>query len=492
MSDKFYFPHLDWVYESPATKWIVFLLVEVLVLPSILMLERMFSSMRGKGETKLEALRTEIDRLTRESREKDRLLKETDETNRNLTAAVKESHQHAIKLEESLSRQKMKTADLEKDNVVLQGRVGDLDQQLAARVDDIRRLRGEGERERRGQEDLVEKYNQTIALLETRTSELRVTQQFLTQTDTLAGSEVVRLVEDLNTDIFQIVATMMDRFEFDKEHTIQGGDFDRVERARSWVARCLGPILLEGLTTTDDSAIIQVAIQGITTMCADWIVNMWHPEVSGEGRSMDRMCKDVYHSVQKNEVQAVAGRWRSMAHRHIWMIYGRSDIASRFSDILCDNLADVLVIAGCPESWEQVRTILRDEFKGKLQSIVELALRLNKVIKEETTSCDMESIWEVPGTQFDLGKMDDMDGDSPRAAKRRRMSLAAQVACTTELGLRRMVRVPATEDGPEGKVRWEETLLLKPKIALQSMMEGLPIREAGSSRSHSLARLSRG
>ena len=56
------------------------------------------------------------------------------------------------------------------------------------------------------------KYTETSALLDTRTSELKGAQAFLTKADSVAGADVVRMVEELDAEILQTTA---DHFVFD-------------------------------------------------------------------------------------------------------------------------------------------------------------------------------------------------------------------------------------------------------------------------------------
>lgn len=98
--------------------------------------------------------------------------------------------------------------------------------------------------------------------------------------------------------------------------------------------------------------------------------------------------------------------------------------------------------------------------------IVSTALHLNRIFGEEITSCDLGTVRVSTGSPFDPATAEDIGGEvgSRKAAD--------VVLCTTEVGLIRTAR-----DAKGAKV--EETLLLKPKVALQSVAVGLPISNAG-------------
>lgn len=93
----------------------------------------------------------------------------------------------------------------------------------------------------------------------------------------------------------------------------------------------------------------------------------------------------------------------------------------------------------------------------KIMAVVEIALRLNRMLGEEITTADIETTWVHSQESFDSMWMEDDYGDW-----RGNGHGAVRVLCTTDLGLRRLVKAK-NENG------WEDTVLLKPKVALEEV-----------------------
>jgi hypothetical protein len=79
----------------------------------------------------------------------------------------------------------------------------------------IRRL----EEEKRMQQAELDQKDKVMSekedLLRARTTELKSAETFLSTADTMSGAELIRLVEDLNNEIYQTAATLIDSFPYD-------------------------------------------------------------------------------------------------------------------------------------------------------------------------------------------------------------------------------------------------------------------------------------
>ena len=119
-------------------------------------------------------------------------------------------------------------------------------------------------------------------------------------------------------------------------------------------------------------------------------------------------------------------------------------------------LVAVLIAAGHRDTRARLSETLQSKFGEAFKRIAQVALRLRKAIGEDITSGDIATFC-VPGNAvFDPAKMDDGHGHGAGGE-------AGRVLCTTHLGLRREERVR----------EWvvEETVILKPKVALQSLLD---------------------
>ena len=123
-----------------------------------------------------------------------------------------------------------------------------------------------------------------------------------------------------------------------------------------------------------------------------------------------------------------------------------------------DAFVNILRTAGVTETQPTLHESIATQFGDRVAIIVKGAQKLRKAIGEEVTSCDFEVLHVLQDTAFKPSTMDDAfagdyekgrEGDEP-------------VLCTTDLGLARVVRKP----GKTGN--WDEAILLRPKIVLQS------------------------
>ena len=165
----------------------------------------------------------------------------------------------------------------------------------------------------------------------------------------------------------------------------------------------------------------------------------------------------------------MSGRWRALTHNHTQSLFhSKMDLVSFLLPLISKNIAEVLIVAGYRRVAEEVTDEVADKFGHRIRVIVGTALRFNKIFGENITSCDLNLMLVSQGSPFDPATAEDIgEGASPQTA-------ADPVLCTTEVGLNRTVR-----DSKGGKM--EESVLLKPKVALQSVTEGLPMSDGSIS-----------
>jgi hypothetical protein len=90
---------------------------------------------------------------------------------------------------------------------------------LKGRIDSSRRRILELSEGYQMQQSQLEQKEQLLSekedLLRTRTAELKTAETFLATTDTISGADLTRLVEDLNNEIFQTAAALIDSLPYD-------------------------------------------------------------------------------------------------------------------------------------------------------------------------------------------------------------------------------------------------------------------------------------
>lgn len=114
------------------------------------------------------------------------------------------------------------------------------------------------------------------SLLDTRTRELRDAQAYLTKTDSISHADVQRMVEKLNSLIFQLSAQIADDFAF--------GDIrpygDTLDSAYFNVTKFAGQPMAHLLYTTshvEDCAWVQLGLQAALSCFTSWLITTWDP-----------------------------------------------------------------------------------------------------------------------------------------------------------------------------------------------------------------------
>lgn len=162
----------------------------------------------------------------------------------------------------------------------------------------------------------------------------------------------------------------------------------------------------------------------------------------------------------------MSGRWRALTRTHVQsMLHGSSDASSLLVPHIADTLVDVLLVAGLKASYEHIHEVVMTTFEDKLTTIVRLALGLNWVVGREVTSGDLEPTTVLWDAAFDPSEMVDVNREGDREDGK-----MDRVLCTTDLGLQLIVKVGKDV---EGKEAYHTTTLLQPKVALESVIEGL-------------------
>ena len=168
---------------------------------------------------------------------------------------------------------------------------------------------------------------------------------------------------------------------------------------------------------------------------------------------------------------AVSGRWRALTRTLVRSIlHGQTeDVSSRLIPTVFNAIADALLVAGCQGTKDQIRDKLTARFSMKVSVLATMALRLNEVVGEEITSCELKAISMPYGVPFSTRTMDDGYDDGRWHGL---ASESPQVLCTTELGLLKEVK-----RYNDGKAGWHRVVLAKPKVALESLTNGMQLRD---------------
>ena len=319
-------------------------------------------------------------------------------------------------------------------------------------------------------------HKQTAELLEMRTAELKGAEMFLTKADLLSNVEVVSLLENLNSEIMQIAASMTEELPIEEKKIDLEGKEQESDEMREAYARAedtVGPRMAELLKLSEhheDPILVQLAVQASMTAYTHWIISSWVFETPDD----EHMMSEIYARVREAgksttdrvylidiltsslEEQAVSGRWRQLTRKHLQrMLTSDPDLSL---DML-GAVANIFLTAGLKDTPEKVYERIITQFGSRVAVVMKLAVDLNRHIGEGITSCDLEALYIAPDIVYDPTTMEDAIGTGSVEQE--------TIICTTDLGLVRAEKIAGTRGD------WKEAVLLKPKVVLYSGIAGI-------------------
>lgn len=158
----------------------------------------------------------------------------------------------------------------------------------------------------------------------------------------------------------------------------------------------------------------------------------------------------------------MGGRWRALTRAHAQKVaLQEADLHATMVAHISDTLVIILVASGCTKSYEEAYRMFTQKFGERISNIVKMASRMNKAMGEEVTSADLWPVNVTSGDKFDRVTMENFEtGEEDLEGK--------AVLCTTALGLQRSEKVVKGD-----VVDFKTTMLLKPKVALESVGDAL-------------------
>ncbi|KAI6018517.1 hypothetical protein PISMIDRAFT_677258 [Pisolithus microcarpus 441] len=242
--------------------------------------------------------------------------------------------------------------------------------------------------------------DETKRRLEEKANELKGAQAFLKHANKLSGAEVISLVNDLNSEVFQGAASMVDTLEF--ERASRRMDDAAWKRATGATSKTIGEELTQALIAKRgkdkddyDPILVRYALQTCLIVCCSKICKSWAPEEENS-----QFLRSVYSEIQKKEDQVVAGRWRALTRAHIRETRNPEAETKQIIRELCA----VLIVAGCSDKE------LSTELEKDLSEITALAMGVRTAIGESITSMDLEPYIPRLGETFDAALMEEEDG----------------------------------------------------------------------------------
>ncbi|KAI0326491.1 hypothetical protein GY45DRAFT_1310377 [Cubamyces sp. BRFM 1775] len=323
-------------------------------------------------------------------------------------------------------------------------------------------------------------------MLDARGAELREAREFLATIDDVPDSEVLELVARLNSQIYQTAAGIANTpwllLGPQALHThFKGGDVLLHAHHHLASSGVLAPNLLQALSAfvhSQDTLLIQIALQTIAVEFFNWMCTTWdyHCPPSAVSCQLEQICG----SIRTTEPQTVAGRWRALTRMHAKQLHIRIDeLRQVICNILTNYIVDVLLLCGVSSAPDVTYSTIVTRFGSSVLDMVELALEIKRTTVERIISRDLLVTLAMPGEAFDAARMDD-EWNDPKVT-----SPQGTVMSSTQLGLSKRQILH-----PRGGVRSEEvSTLLKPKVALHSLLDDLRKEDAQDHRVSGQGRL---
>lgn len=285
--------------------------------------------------------------------------------------------------------------------------------------------------------DAEVQHAQTRQLLDARTQELFAMQSVFGPPSALSERDIVRSVEELNEEIFQLSALMADSL------VRVAGDQTKVAQAMKTMVQRLGEPVCTALTNDDDAmrlAAVQLTLQATAAFWCGSVVERWALSSSTLERGMRRL----YAEISEKEPQAVAARWKAVARKNMQDAEDATDGGMR--ERLCEMLQDVLDAAGYAiEDEHGERGVALGE---GVATVLRLSVGLRSNIST-IVSAELLTVLPRGGKRYDSASMEAEDATG-------RPDDAEVVACGITLGL---VRVQDLS---------KKHTLVRPKVVLVS------------------------
>jgi hypothetical protein len=138
----------------------------------------------------------------------------------------------------------------------------------------------------------------TKQLLDDRSKELAIAQQFLTTADSLAEADVIRMVKGINEEILQTAALLGETGNLSDTPRLQPeAGFEETLASRTdlpTIHKTILKFLHESRRTPDPSLALQIAVQAYLASSCERIVSVWHQD-----NDSDAAFRAVYKSVRQ-------------------------------------------------------------------------------------------------------------------------------------------------------------------------------------------------
>ncbi|PCH36675.1 hypothetical protein WOLCODRAFT_157374 [Wolfiporia cocos MD-104 SS10] len=286
--------------------------------------------------------------------------------------------------------------------------------------------------------DWNDKQQKMAALLETKSAELRSAQTYLTMVDNVSDMDLLRMVRELNSHIFQFTAQLANNLPYSHSPSRQNtlpADLTLT------VKQSVGPDILHLLLArshSEDPICVQIALQSGMISFARSVIMTWSLETDIANGQL----QSIYNWLRSKEDPAVSGRWRALTNATLRSLTQTETIKLRLKDDLAKVVSNIISVSGINKALplEEIYKNIRTQYGDKLAEIIDFIVSLHRTIGEDVISHDIELVHIQGGQPFDAKHMEDAYPidclKAPRASDARPLGVFG----TVEIGVRRVER----------------------------------------------------
>ncbi|KAI0783013.1 hypothetical protein C8Q75DRAFT_737166 [Abortiporus biennis] len=302
------------------------------------------------------------------------------------------------------------------------------------------------------------KYEEITDLLKVRTDDLQAAQSFLTKSDQISDAEVVRMVNNLNSCIFQVAAQLADGLTFPTEPSSNEPSQTDLDSYISFIGRELTEALV-GRRHADDPTLVQIAFQSCTTHFIVWLAAQWNINIGAE-KSNEEAFEKAYRFIREREPQTVAARWRVLTIGYLNSQRKTDEVVQSMYESLIGRYVDVAASSGIREPRQAIRDTVIGICGPGVTEIVRSTLDFGSTVMEKAMGNDF-AIIAVPGeSSFVATSMVDDYGEEDEK-ETPNSGFQWRVLGTTQVGLEKSEKI--------GDII-TPTVILKPKVVLSNML----------------------
>ncbi|PCH36687.1 hypothetical protein WOLCODRAFT_109039 [Wolfiporia cocos MD-104 SS10] len=314
----------------------------------------------------------------------------------------------------------------------------------------------------------TDKHTKTTTLLEVRTAELQAAETYLTKVDNVSDADLLSMVGELNSQIYQLAAQMSDKISFSSCPTNQLALPLELTQA---VERSIGPAILHLLLIrghSEDAICVQIALQACIVSFAHRIIETWDFETDAANDLLRR----AYDSLKITENPAVSGRWRALTKATLRSLTQIDSFKSRLRGAMAEVIVDVVRVAGTSIalSSEELVQSITDNFREHLSAIIDMICSVHKVLGEDIVSSHIAPIFYPFGHVFDANCMEEAYPSGRHSDGQAYNAHPLSIFGTVEMGVQ---RIETNDFGVGHAGRLHYVTLLKPKVVVETLTNEL-------------------